>query len=66
MTKLCATRTYSHEGPECPHCGRKWVPDDPGYYDADNYTEQKCDECEKTFAVEVYHSTSWTCDAIEE
>lgn len=65
MTKLSADRTYSHEGPECPYCGRKYTPDDPYYYDEAHYTRQECDDCGKVFAVEVYHSTSWTCDAIE-
>lgn len=65
MTKLSATRTYSTDGPECPYCGRKYTPDEAHYYDEARYTEQECDECEKTFKVEVYNSTSWTCDAIE-
>lgn len=66
MTQLSATRTYSHDGPICPYCGRKFVPDDPAYYDEQRYIEQNCDDCYKTFKVEVYHSTSWTCDAIED
>jgi transposase-like protein len=58
-------RTYSLNGPECPHCGQRFIPDEAHYYDEQRYTEQDCDECEKTFKVEVYHSTSWTCEAIE-
>lgn len=57
--------TYSHEGPECPYCGRQHTADDGHYYDEYNYTEQECDGCEKTFKVEVCLEASWTCHPIE-
>lgn len=53
--------TYSHEGPQCPYCGRQYTADDAGYYDESNYTEETCDRCGETFDVSVYHSVSWTC-----
>jgi hypothetical protein len=31
-----------------------------------NYTSQWCDECGKTFKVEVYTRTSWTCGPLED
>jgi|GEM_PF-3337308 len=65
MTRLSQKRTYSTSGPECPYCGRQYTPDEPHYYDESNYTEQECDDCGNTFMVEVYHSTSWTCEAFE-
>lgn len=54
--------TYSTDGPECPHCGRQWTPDEPHYYDESNYREQECDQCGKTFDVSVAVVTSWTCE----
>lgn len=54
--------TYSTEGPQCPHCGRQFVADDPGYFDDMNYTEETCDACGGEFTVRVYTETSWTCD----
>lgn len=64
MTKLRSGSTYSTDGPECPHCGRQFTPDDSYYYDADNYTKQDCDDCGKQFSVEVHHSVSWSCEVI--
>lgn len=55
--------TYSTEGPQCPYCGRQYVADEPDYYDEERYTEETCDECNKTFDVEVDTSTSWVCTA---
>lgn len=63
MTKL-GNYTYSQDGPECPYCGREFTPDE-GYYYEKAFTSMDCDECEKTFKVEVYHSTSWRCHPID-
>lgn len=60
-----AESTYSTEGPICPYCARQYTADEGHYYDEQNYTEQECDGCEKTFSVRVYTSTSWTCEAID-
>src|SRR6185437_13304225 len=57
-------RTYSEEGPQCPHCGRQFTADDGAYYQ-NEYTEDDCDECGKKFSVEVCQTTSWSCDVIE-
>jgi len=59
------TDTYEHEGPKCPYCGFQFTADDPVYYDEMNYTEETCSECEQTFNVEVYISTSWSCSVKE-
>lgn len=56
--------TYSTEGPQCPHCGRQFTADDPSYYDEMRYKQDECDECGKPFSVSVYHSVSWTCEAL--
>ena len=60
-------RTYSTDGPECPHCGRQYTPDEPHYFDESGF-EIECDgkaadgkDCGKTFKVEVFTQTSWTC-----
>lgn len=53
--------TYSSHGPECPYCGHEIYPEDPIFYNENDYTEDDCPKCGETFAVEVYHSTSWTC-----
>jgi transposase-like protein len=55
------SETYSTEGPKCPHCGRQFTADDPIYFDEQGYTEEECDDCGKSFDVEVYNCTSWTC-----
>lgn len=57
--------TYSIHGPECPYCGHTQQPDDPGFYN-DNYDTDECPKCEKSYSVSVYHSTSWTCEPINE
>lgn len=62
---MSENETYSHEGPQCPYCGRQYTADDPYFY-GDNYTSEDCDECGKTFSVMVYTSTSWTCEQIED
>lgn len=59
-------RTYSTEGPQCPHCGRQYVADDPDYYDEYRYTNDECDECGKPFLVTVTISASWACREVEE
>jgi DNA-directed RNA polymerase subunit RPC12/RpoP len=58
-------QTYSTEGPQCPYCGRQFTADDASYYQP-SYTEDKCDECGKTFEVGVDTVTTWTCDPISE
>lgn len=59
-------RTYSKDGPICPHCQRQFTPDEAHYYDEHLYTSQDCDECGKTFSVSVNISASWSCEPIEE
>ena len=63
MTKLNEGETYSHDGPECPHCGFTSTPDEAIYYDENRYNEDTCPECDQKFSVEVHHSVSWTCKA---
>ena len=58
--------TYSNEGPKCPYCGRQFTADESYYYDDRNYTQDECDECGKSFNVEVFTETSWTCETIPE
>lgn len=53
--------TYSHEGPQCPYCGRQYTADEPFYYD-ENLQAMDCDECGEQFRVSVCISTSWTCE----
>lgn len=53
--------TYESEGPKCPYCGRQFTADEACYYDELRYTQDDCDECGRTFDVEVYHSVSWRC-----
>lgn len=57
--------TYEGEGPKCPYCGRQYTADKPIYY-SDRYREETCDECGKTFDVEVCTSTDWRCTAREQ
>ncbi|MBJ6120894.1 hypothetical protein [Sphingomonas mollis] len=52
--------TYSTDAPECPYCGYKQSHDGGYLYDED-LTEIDCGSCDRTFNVEVYVSTSWTC-----
>lgn len=54
-------RTYSTDGPQCPHCGFQFAPDEPHYYD-DRYSEDECPKCELKFKVEVFTQTSWTTE----
>ena len=61
-----AEETYSSEGPQCPHCGFQLTADEPHYHDENNYTEETCPNCEQDFAVEVDHSTIWTCSPKKE
>lgn len=53
--------TWSHEGPQCPHCKRQFTADEPHYYDVQYYTEETCDDCGKTFDVEVQSTVAWAC-----
>lgn len=55
--------THSDEGPKCPYCGRQYTADEPHYFSEQNYTEETCDQCDKTFDVDVWHSVSWSCTA---
>lgn len=57
--------TYSHQGPQCPYCGRQYTADEPWYYDENSCTEETCDNCGETFSIEVNHSVTWTCEPIE-
>jgi len=57
--------TFNTDAPGCPYCGHKQS-HDGGYFYNEDLTETECDHCQKTFDVEVYHSTSWTCTAREE
>jgi len=56
--------TFSTEGPKCPHCGRQFTADDAAYYQP-AYVKDECDECGKTFSVDVHYEVSWRCEAIE-
>ena len=58
--------TYSHEGPQCPHCKRQFTADEPFYYDEQGYTEQECDECGNTFDVEVQSTVAWASSIRED
>lgn len=55
------SETDSHEGPQCPHCGRQYTADDPAFFDERNYVEETCDDCGKQFAVRVETTVTWTC-----
>lgn len=57
--------TYSTIGPECPYCGDIVTTDDPAYFSTE-YVTDTCVSCGKTFNVEVNHTTSWSCEEIEE
>lgn len=56
---------YSTDGPICPYCGFEHTPDDPDYYN-DSNTSFECGECEKSFAVMIDHTTSWTTSRRED
>ncbi len=51
--------TFSNIAPECPYC-HKPQGHDGGYFYDEDLTEHECDHCERTFRIEVYHSTHWT------
>lgn len=55
-----ADETYNTDAPECPYCGHKQQHDGGYLYDED-LTEIECDGCQRTYDVEVFHRTSWTC-----
>lgn len=57
--------TYSSEGPECPYCHRQYTADEPHYFNETNYTRETCDECGKTFRVQVHTTVSWLCEPID-
>jgi hypothetical protein len=65
VSEFPTDETYSHEGPQCPHCGRQYTADDPWYYDEDKCTEDTCDECGKPFSISVHTSVSWTCEPVK-
>lgn len=48
---------------EVPRCKRQFTADDSYYYDEQGYTEETCDECGKTFDVEVQSTVAWSCAA---
>lgn len=56
------TSKFSTDGPICPYCNHKHRPEEPIYYDED-VTELECGQCDRTFAVTIYTSTSWTTEA---
>jgi hypothetical protein len=58
--------TFSREGPKCPYCDRQFTADDSSYYDSFKYTQETCDNCGKTFSVEVNTETTWYCEPINE
>ena len=58
--------TYSTVGPGCPYCGHMHNPsDEPSHYYNEMLDETDCNNCGKTFNVEVYVSHSWTCTTKE-
>lgn len=59
-----AEETYSTEGPKCPNpdCGFQFTADESHYYAETDYEEDTCPKCSETFDVEVFTSTSWTCE----
>lgn len=64
--RLRTGETYSTEGPQCPYCERQFTADDPGYFDENNYNQERCDQCNKLFTVSVETTTSWTCEPTEQ
>lgn len=61
-----SNETWSNEGPKCPYCAHQYTADEPHYYNESSYTEEDCNGCGKTFSVEVYTSTSWACETVED
>lgn len=62
---MTSDHTYSTEGPQCPYCERQYTADEPHYYDKMGFTQDVCDACGGAFSVQVYTSTSWTCEPME-
>lgn len=50
------------EGPQCPYCQRQYTADEAYYFDENAYTQETCDECGKTFSVQVHTTTDWICE----
>ena len=48
----------SDDGPICPHCRHQIIADENRYYDED-YAEDDCPNCGKTFRVMVYKPVTW-------
>jgi DNA-directed RNA polymerase subunit RPC12/RpoP len=61
MSKVLPDVTESDDGPECPHCGRGFIPDEGYYYDQTKFDRFKCDECGRESTVEIFHVTTWRC-----
>ena len=57
-----AVQHYSTDAPICPYCHEKQS-HDGGYWYDEMRCEAECGHCDKTFAVSVYTSTSWTTEA---
>lgn len=52
---------YSTTGPICPYCGHQHRADEPFYFDESN-CDMECESCDRSFAMSIYHSTSWTTE----
>jgi hypothetical protein len=66
MTRLNDKEAFSTDGPQCPYCLCTITPDEGFYFDANNYTEGECPDCQRKFKVEVHIETSWAsrkCEA---
>lgn len=48
--------TDSTEGPLCPYCARQFTADENRYWEL---TKMECDDCGRTFDVEVCVETTW-------